>query len=1062
MALNAMIRLDALRSAVSPWLLACGLLILLSLPTYAQVPAPLALRISAETAPSGGWVQLKIYAAAPALIASGSISMDLDATMFGGISQVAVFSALGDAIGYANVTAQHVDAHFSSPAGGIGQLLELPILAVTVPINATPKPGATVQVTVDPTGSTWQDPLQNPYSVTASPAQFTVGGSVSVESISPGAGLFPAGTILRIQGGGFDATMPVTADGVGISSVQLASPQEIDVTLGGQTQVAGKHFHVAGANGQAVDYFAAPPSAPSPPPSPFSALPGVQPLLPLAAFTVAGAGNDLIERVSTTEAYALLNPNAAPVTVTFQGLDQSSLNLLGLETLVIPPNTLYFVNMNTRIEALGLSGVLWISASAPILGLVYEYTVNIFAPPPPQIYTSVEPFGSVPFAPGLQIPISDSTVSWIWQQGTAFPATTVSLYNGSLDFQTAVSASGSGWLTVAPTSGTGSATLTLTANPSSLKPGNYSATVTVTPVLPPTLAGLTTQASTIAVSLTVSSVPLLSFSTAGYPVIPLGSGPSSTPLTVTAPWSNIPVQFHASAATSSGGNWLSVSPLTGATPATLTVTANPGQLPAGDYYGSVTVSSPWNQTAIPFEMYIVGPPPPPVPQSSSSTLSFVLESGATNPLYYSQLVGFTPIGASIAVSVATSSGGNWLSVDLFANAPNPAALSVNASAVGLSPGTYSGTITVTSTNVSASVPIAVTLTVVSAPTAQTQVTVTPASLSLTAPAGQGVTQSLTVQSGGAPVLVEASADRSWLQPLVSGPLCDQSGRCATPATVSVAANAPSPLGTYTGNVVIKWDTGSVTVPVTLQVTFNPAAPAPPPVVSAVLNAASLAPGAIAPGEIITVLGTGVGSAPAGLQIGSNGKLATTLNDVQLLIDGAAAPLLYASPDQLNAIVPFEAATGGNATIQVISNGQQSAPWDVPLAPSAPSIFTIPASGVGQAAVLNQDNSINGPANPAARGTEIQIFATGDGITSPPGITGGITKGAGNPPLLSVKVLIGGIEAPVEYAGAAPGEAAGVLQVNVLVPFNAPVGSAVPIALTIGDAMSTPGVTIAVR
>src|ERR1022692_4588050 len=618
--------------------------------------------------------------------------MDLDATMFGGISQVAVFSALGDAIGYANVTAQHVDAHFSSPAGGIGQLPELPILAVTVPINTAAKPGATVQVTVDPTGSTWQDPLQNPYSVTASPAQFTVGGSVSVESDS--------------QGGGFDASTSVTADGVAISSVQLLTPQEIDVTLGGQAQIAGKHFHVAGANSQAVDYFAAPPSAPSPPPSPFSSLTGVQPLLPLATFTVAGAGNDLIYRVSTTEAYALLNPNAAPVTVTFQGLDQSSLNLLGLETLVIPPNTLYFVNMNTRIEALGLSGVLWISASAPILGLVYEYSVNLFAPPPPQIYTSVEPFGSVPFAPGLQIPISDSTVSWIWQQGTAFPATTVSFYNGSLDFQTSVSASGSGWLRVAPTSGTGSATLTLTANPSSLKPGNYSATVPVTPVLPPTLAGLTTQASTIAVSLTVSSVPLLSFSTAGFPSIPLGSGPSSTPLTVTAPWSNIPVQFQASAATSSGGNWLSVSPLTGATPATLTVTANPGQLPAGDYHGSVTVSSPWNQTAIPFEMYIAGPPPPPVLQSSSSTLSFVLESGAPAPLS-GQLVAFYPLGAFIVVAVSTSSGGNWLSVDLFA----PAALSVNASAVGLSPGTYKGTITVTSTNVSGSVPIAVTLTV---------------------------------------------------------------------------------------------------------------------------------------------------------------------------------------------------------------------------------------------------------------------------------------------------------------------------------------------------------------
>ena len=53
---------------------------------------------------------------------------------------------------------------------------------------------------------------------------------------------------------------------------------------------------------------------------------------------------------------------------------------------------------------------------------------------------------------------------------------------------------------------------------------------------------------------------------------------------------------------------------------------------------------------------------------------------------------------------------------------------------------------------------------------------------------------------------------------------------------------------------------------------------------------------------------------------------------QLLIDGVSAPLLYVSPDQLNAIVPFETATGGKATIQVISYGQPAAAWDVPLAP----------------------------------------------------------------------------------------------------------------------------------
>jgi hypothetical protein len=102
------------------------------------------------------------------------------------------------------------------------------------------------------------------------------------------------------------------------------------------------------------------------------------------------------------------------------------------------------------------------------------------------------------------------------------------------------------------------------------------------------------------------------------------------------------------------------------------------------------------------------------------------------------------------------------------------------------------------------------------PTAQTQVTVTPASLSLSASTGQSVTQSLTVQSGGTPVLITASGNISWLAASVSSALCAQSGRCATPATVTVGVAAPSLPGTYTGDVVIQWDTGSVTVPVTLQ------------------------------------------------------------------------------------------------------------------------------------------------------------------------------------------------------------------------------------------------------
>ena len=130
--------------------------------------------------------------------------------------------------------------------------------------------------------------------------------------------------------------------------------------------------------------------------------------------------------------------------------------------------------------------------------------------------------------------------------------------------------------------------------------------------------------------------------------------------------------------------------------------------------------------------------------------------------------------------------------------------------------------------------------------------------------------------------------------------------------------------------------------------------------AAVLNGASVTCGCLAPGEIVTVLGTAIGPSPTGLEIGADGKLATTLNGTQLLINGIPVPLLYASTGQLNAIVPHEVATGGNATIQVMSEGQVSGIWEVPMSPAAPATLTLSATGVGQGA-------INGPSKPAARG-----------------------------------------------------------------------------------------------
>jgi uncharacterized protein (TIGR03437 family) len=130
--------------------------------------------------------------------------------------------------------------------------------------------------------------------------------------------------------------------------------------------------------------------------------------------------------------------------------------------------------------------------------------------------------------------------------------------------------------------------------------------------------------------------------------------------------------------------------------------------------------------------------------------------------------------------------------------------------------------------------------------------------------------------------------------------------------------------------------------------------------------------------------------------------------------------------------------------------------------AAPAIFTLNFTGQGEGAVLNQDNSVNGATNPALRGSIVQIYATGQGITSPPGITGEITGTAAKKPVLPVSVQIGGLDSQVIYAGSAPEEISGLVQVNAMVPLNTAVGSTVPVIVRIGTGQSQNNVTIAVE
>jgi uncharacterized protein (TIGR03437 family) len=236
-----------------------------------------------------------------------------------------------------------------------------------------------------------------------------------------------------------------------------------------------------------------------------------------------------------------------------------------------------------------------------------------------------------------------------------------------------------------------------------------------------------------------------------------------------------------------------------------------------------------------------------------------------------------------------------------------------------------------------------------------------------------------------------------------------------------------------------------------------------PVITMVLNAASYAGGWVSPGEIVVIGGRALGPASAGkLQVMPDGLAATALAGTVARFDGIAAPLVYTSRNQVTAVVPYSMDGRAQVAVDVEYGGIRSAPLIVPVSPTAPGIFTADGTGRGQAAILNEDGSVNGPGNPAARGSVVAIFATGEGQTQPPGVDGLIVPADGlRSPVAPVAVSIGGQNTEVIYAGSAAGQVCGMLQVNARVPEGIAPGNAVTVAIQIGSS-SQPGVSLAVR
>ena len=662
---------------------------------------------------------------------------------------------------------------------------------------------------------------------------------------------------------------------------------------------------------------------------------------------------------------------------------------------------------------------------------------------------------------------SVQSLNFNYQIGQTVPSNqtvTITSSGAPLNYQVGVSATSCpGFLAATPSNGStygGQNQVVVSVNTKNLGAQVCSGDVTLT------VPGSTAAPLVIPVTLDVSSTTLLSVSQSAIAMTAMvGTTTASTQTISLTSTDGIPLPFTATAATNPAGlTWLSVAPNSGTTPSNLVVTISPANLGVGVYTGAITVSSSTANVpaqTISVTLAVVGG----IAMASPTTLTFTQAAGGPAPDTQSVQIAGVPAGTTIGAVATVFSGASWLTAT---TAGSTVTVSVNGSQ--LAQGTYSGVVTVIVPGAGASplyIPVMLDVTA-----ATSSITLSTSAASFNISAGStSVPTSQMVQVTSTTSGVSAPFTASFVPSTGGNFLTVTPTSGSTPATITLAVNATvaSALaaGTYTGDVQVSSGTGAVqSVKVTLLVS-----PAGTPVVFSVNSAASLTTGAVSPGEIVTIFGSGIG--PASPTTGtsfaptSTGTVPTTLANVSVTFNGVAAPLIFVASNQINLIVPYEVAAqvGQSVPLIVTNNGTASASTNVQVVATAPAIFSLSENGSGQGAILNQNASINGTSNPAAPGSIISIYATGEGQIVPAGATGCITGGTLPlpAPAGTVSLTIGGQAVTnIEYAGEAPDSVCGLLQINATIPSNVAAG-AQPVVLTIGAATNTgQNVTVAVQ
>jgi uncharacterized protein (TIGR03437 family) len=652
--------------------------------------------------------------------------------------------------------------------------------------------------------------------------------------------------------------------------------------------------------------------------------------------------------------------------------------------------------------------------------------------------------------------LSPSSIAVQWRQQGALPtAIPLSVFTAasSLSYTAAASSTGN-WLTVSPTSGSAPATIIVTVNPSSLQPGTYQGTVTVTA---PT-ANPSSQSFAVSLTVLVAGSPALSVTTTNLSYsfaqgaqqvqqqrILIGNSGGGT------------LSYNASTSTNSGGNWLSVTQDgAGATPLTpdlLTVSVNPSALGVGTYTGQIAITGAGATQNIPVTVTVSAVQQTILLSQTGLTFTAVVNGGIVPP----QTFGILNSGNGVmdwSVSSSTVTGGNgWLSITPNSGATDASSLTVplvtvSVNPASLAPGQYSGQIQVTSATANDTPQfVSVILNVLPAGSNPGPL-VLPTGLIFTqavggAPAGsQTITLSnltgsqLTFATGK---LTTDGANWFSVTPATGAATPTQ----ATTLTVSVSSTGLSP-GIRQGVLTLLFQDGSVrTVNILFLLTTGG--------VSSNIAGVSrpLATGSCTPTKLLPLI-TSLGSqftVPAGWP----NTLATQV------VDDCGNPHLSGT-----VTATF---SNGDPPLPLISlkNGDWTGTWQVSNANSSVIAITVNADnpslnisgsisvsgGLQSSAnapvmlpggVLNAASYL--PSAPLAPGTMVAIFGSNlaNGTTPAPTLPLGTQ-------LSGTLVIIGGEPAPLLYAGQG--------QINAIIPYGLPVNTNTQVIVQQGNAYTSP-------